>query len=146
MHANLFSENWPLKRCGARGDNNVVVKEWDGIGTNERTKRKPMRARRGGGGFDCQIHGPNSLRRINLLQNAKWRLRRASEAEEYSSLTRSQMSKFGFVPVLSSAPPPTLLFLSRCRRRRLSHTFSLLHLLLQRRRRRRRRRTIRANL
>ena len=114
--------------------------------TNERKENQC--ARGGGGGFDCQIHGPNSLRRINLLQNAKWRLRTASEAEEYSSLTRGKMSKFGFVPVLSSAPPPTLLFLSRCRRR-LSHTFSLLHLLLQRRRRRRRsrrRRTIRANL
>ena len=43
VHANLFSENWPLKRCGARGDNNVVVKEWDGIGTNERKENQCAR-------------------------------------------------------------------------------------------------------
>ena len=62
VHANLFSENWPLKRCGARGDNIVVA-----LIASERKEDQSARDE----GFDSQIHAPPPFTLTDLLQNAE---------------------------------------------------------------------------
>ena len=76
VHANLFSENWPLKRCGARGDNNVVVKEWDGIGTNE---RKENQCARGAAAAAALI--PKSMAPIHSEESIFFKMRNGDFAE-----------------------------------------------------------------